>query len=240
MTVHLERIPAAHAPFPLGRHVEHDDRSRAFAAPALAAPLRDAAHRERVPVYDQGAPLRYRGVDYPNGLGSCTGNAAAGVLSTAPFTHRFHEPTAVRIYAAATEVDPFDGTFPPEDTGSSGLAVAKVALRNGWIGRYEHAFSLDAALAALVDVPVLTGVDWFDSFDRPVGSDAEVAITPNAGVRGGHEFAVVAIDVERRRVRCRQSWGVDWGDRGHFTMSWDTWGALLARRGDVTVFRPAA
>jgi hypothetical protein len=77
----------------------------------------------------------------------------AGALSTGPFRHRFTEPTARRIYSAATAIDEFPGTWPPDDTGSSGLAVCKVAQRRVTSASTGTASRLDDVLAALQDGP---------------------------------------------------------------------------------------
>lgn len=205
----------------LGRHVEHDERSRAFGVAEQPAPLRSVQWRRLVPIFDQG------------NLGSCTGNAMAGALSTAPFTHHFTEPTARRIYSAATAVDGIAGVWPPEDTGSSGLAVCKVAKAKGWISRYDHAFSFNAALVALQAGSVITGISWYDSFDQP--TNGVCTITPGAQIRGGHEVCVVGIDVDTQQVRFANSWADSWGDKGYGVWSWSTWEQLLADSGDVTV-----
>jgi hypothetical protein len=203
----------------LGRHVEHDERSRSFAV-GQAAPIRSVLHRRHVPIYDQGS------------TGSCTGNALAGALSSGPFRHRFTEPTARRVYSAATRLDDVDGHWPPDDTGSSGLAVCKVAKAKGWISRYEHAFSLDQALAALSNGPVLVGITWLEGCDSPGPS----GLVRYAGdVRGGHEVCAVGIDSTGQTVRFANSWGSGWGDHGYFQMTWDDLRAALADSGDVTV-----
>jgi len=101
-------------PHPLGRRLEpnHDPKSRAFQA-FTAGALTKTRHRLYGQPLDQGD------------LGSCTGNAAAHLLNTAPFhipRHRlYYEPAAVLFYSQATQIDPFDGQYPPEDTGSDGL-----------------------------------------------------------------------------------------------------------------------
>lgn len=137
----------------LGRHVELDPRSRAFAVPAAADTITKVRHR-RYGILDQGD------------LGSCTGNAITGCLNTLPLhitgTHLKTEADAVRLYSEATRLDSFQGAYPPEDTGSSGLAACKAAKNEGLISGYRHAFSVEAALTALMSGPVITGVNWYE------------------------------------------------------------------------------
>lgn len=228
-------IPWRHTPLgmPLGRHVEHDSRSRAYEHPVEGRGIVSAVHARHVPILDQGS------------LGSCTGNAAAGALGTEPDSlgltpaqvAGINEKFAVGIYSAATKIDEFPGTYPPDDTGSSGLAAAKVCTTNHWCAGYTHTFSLDAALAALGTTPVITGINWYDSFDDP-DPDGYIYIASNASVRGGHELEIREIDAAAQLVWLDNSWGASWGLGGRCCMSFDTWGQLLDEQGDVTILTP--
>jgi hypothetical protein len=220
---------------PLGRHPaagqHHDPVSRRF--PVARTAIRDVTWQRVSPILDQGD------------LGSCTGNAGTGVLGTQPFfatllsTLLLNEMYAVRLYSDATKIDPYEGGYPPTDTGSDGLSVAKVLKARGMISGYLHAFDLNAALGAIAIAPVITGINWYSSFDSP-DSSGYVKITKDAQVRGGHEVEVLGVDTVRRLVRCANSWGADWADHGYFTISWDDWGRLLSEDGDVTQFVPVS
>lgn len=211
----------------LGRHVEHDPRSRTFETPHANAPLVSAKWLRHSPPFDQGD------------LGSCTGNAMTGAVMTEPLFRgeTLTETDAIATYSEATKLDGVRGVYPPTDTGSSGLAVARVAVRRGSIRAYAHAFSLQAALAALGRGPVIIGIGWYDSFDEPKGPAAELVIEPGAQVRGGHEVELLEIDVAKRTVRGVNSWGTSWGAAGYFTISFDTLGKLLSEDGDCVVPR---
>jgi hypothetical protein len=169
---------------------------------------------------------------------SCTGNAMAGVLMTDPFwsaSRLLAESDAVRLYSEATHLDRIRGSFPPDDTGSTGLAVAKAAKKEGWITGYQHAFGLDHLLHGLSQRPGLLGIYWYTSFDSPLAS-GECPLTPGAGVRGGHEVEMFRLDLEKQRVWCYQSWGPTWGGLGDgtFWFSFQTLTRLLAEHGDAT------
>lgn len=218
----------------LGRHVNHDPRSRRYAAPTGSIPsLTSVRHKRHVPVFHQG------------NLGSCTGNAALGAIATSPFYETLTkdmqssigQETAIKLYSVATEIDPFEGTYPPEDTGSDGLSVAKAAKNFGYISGYRHAFGLASALTALNSTPVISGVRWYSSFDLPDPS-GNVSIHGDAFVRGGHEIVLDELDVTNKRVGFTNSWGSIWGKDGRAYFSWDTFERLLNENGDVTVFVP--
>ena len=217
----------------LGRHVEHDERSRDYdiesvVGAGVALPTGIVNHDRHIAPLNQGQ------------LGSCTGNALTGALMTDPlFTTGevlLDESTAVEIYERATKLDTIPGSYPPEDTGSSGLAVCKAAKDLGLLTSYRHAFSWSAALRSLARTPVIIGVAWYSSFDTPDPSGF-VSITSSATVRGGHEFELVEFDADARTVRACNSWGSGWGDGGYFTFSWDDLERLLskAEQGDATV-----
>jgi hypothetical protein len=210
----------------LGRHVQHDDRSKAFRA-RMATAIVTASHTRRCDAYDQGE------------LGSCTGNAIAGGLMTDPeyrLGRELGEPEAVRLYSVATTYfDTIPGGWPPDDTGSTGLAVAKAAKNEGFVSSYGWAFGLDEALRALVVAPIIIGINWYSSFDFP-SSTGNISITRGAYVRGGHEVVLDRLNVSKRTVGGCNSWGTSWGVNGRFKMGWATLDRLLKEQGDATQF----
>jgi hypothetical protein len=222
MTERLHRLPERHRR--LGRHVEHDERSKDYPAKRAAA-VKSVRWKRHCPAFDQG------------NLGSCTGNAMAGALMTGPLwdgVSRLTEQDALHLYTQASYLDRIPGSYPPHDTGSSALAVAKAAKLERYITSYTHAFGLQHLLEALTLGPGILGVDWYPSFDRPHRT-GECAIEKGDEPSGGHEVQMFALDARAKRVWCYNSWGPTWGPKrdGTFWFSFDTLGRLLKRHGDA-------
>lgn len=210
-----------------GRVLDHDERSRAFAYKVAATKPQTKIWDIHAPVLDQGS------------VGSCTGNALAQWLNTA-FAQQnpkgpdafLDESDAVDLYSRATHLDRIKGVYPPDDTGSSGLAVCKAGVRRGLLTRYDHAFGFDALLMTLQHTPVIAGTAWTTGMEDP---DGEGRIRPTGTLAGGHEYLVRGCDVERGRVILRNSWSDSWGVRGDAWMSFADYAKVLADDGDITV-----
>lgn len=225
----------------LGRHIQHDEQSRQYRFSVDLVPtINSVRHQRTSPILDQDLTITYQGQTY-DGTGSCTGNAATGDLGTQPLTAPssivLDETTALNIYSAATQIDGFGDPFPTNDRGSSGLAVAKVCQKQGYISGYQHCFSLNDMLKALQVTPVIVGTNWYDSMDAP-DVNGLVGVSAQASVRGGHEYEAIGVDVQKQLIEFVNSWGAGWGIQGHFFMSYDTVTRLLGEQGDVTVFIP--
>lgn len=215
----------------LGRRQHLDARSLPFMVERvpveLRRPLRSIRHGRSLRILDQGA------------LGACVGFAAVGLLGTAPadsldeilgvaaytdqdLARRAHD-YAEALYAECTSLDPFPGTWPPEDTGTDGLTACKVLKARGVIAKYRHASTLAGLVELLQDGPVLMGMPWHERFFRP---DENGRIDPEGWADspevGGHEVVIegVALDgreptaLDRALFICANSWSEKWGPLG--------------------------
>jgi hypothetical protein len=219
----------------LGRKVNHDPRSRAYPYLAPRRALRTVEHPRHIPILDQGD------------LGSCTGNAAVGALGSGRLWDgllladrpRLDEAMARQLYSEATKLDPFPGSWPPDDTGSDGLSVAKACQRAGFIGAYRHAFSLTDFLAALQQQPVIVGTTWYQSMFTP-STAGLLTVEVSSGAAGGHEYVARRYDATNSLIGFDNSWGTSWGAAGSFWIRVADFQLLLAEQGDATVFTPLA
>jgi hypothetical protein len=222
----------------LGRHLWLDGRSLAHMVEndvhEMGKALKDQSWERVLVVLDQGE------------LGSCTGNAGTGALGTQPFFDAAGsnvlpstsdaadaEKFAVDLYSEATVVDGYPGSYPPDDTGSSGLAICKVLKSRGTIKGYRWARSAYGFLRLLQSGPVLQGMPWYNAFFEPDKDgfiDSDVQWT-SSGIAGGHEIEAVAVELDTKDafnsvVTYVNSWGTGWGDHGRFRMRLRTYEQL--------------
>jgi hypothetical protein len=210
----------------LGRQVVHDPRSRSFAFQADTPPRRDIQLRV------------YGPTPRPNQtIGNCTGVDQAVKCDTVGNRVKGHILTMVdaeRIYAKATELDPWPGTYPPDDTGSSGLAACKAAQFFGLISDYSWIFNgVDGIFAALAaGRPVGVGTWWLENMFNVAPATGLVDVSGQRA--GGHQWAVTGYRKRLDAFRGECWWG-DWGITGGFLIRSDDLAELLADDGDAHV-----
>lgn len=222
----------------LGRNMWLDGRSASFmvenSAETMGVAYRSKEWERVLPILDQG------------NLGSCTGNAGTGALGTEPFYSAVGqavlppgsdaaaaEAFAVQLYSDASAIDAFTGTYPPDDTGSSGLAICKVLKRRGTISGFRWARTAYGFIRLLQEGPVLQGMPWFNAFFEP-DADGYIDSDPAwaaSGVAGGHEVEALGVELHTKNVSksvitYANSWGTGWGDAGRFRMRLGTYEAL--------------
>jgi hypothetical protein len=216
--------------YALGRRVEHDPRSRMFAfVPPRAVATKTVRWRRYGQVLDQG------------NVGACTGFAMAQWLNCKPA----HDPReayvpmerAVEFYSLATQLDPWPGSYPPTDTGSSGLAACKAAQRLGWISGYRWIFNgVDALKEALLFSPVMAGTVWLSRMfnARPIAGQAPF-LQVSGSEEGGHEYLIVGWNERSGYFTMCNSWSGSWGLNGNARIWADDMAELLRRQGDLVV-----
>jgi len=185
----------------LKRHVVHDPRSKGFVVPE--SNINRATWRDRkIRVYDPRPN--------PNQtVGNCTavakaiqfnavGNRRRGVILGMPY--------AMSLYSLETQIDPFPGSYPPDDTGSNGLASCKAAQQKGDGGAYYWITSgADGVVQAVMDGDVVSvGTEWDNDMFTP---DSEGRVHPGGGVAGGHQWTCRGYWKDRDWILGRCWWG---------------------------------
>jgi hypothetical protein len=228
-TIVREQIPATDPR--LGRRIHHDSESLRYPyRPRGTRRITSVQHQRHIPVLDQGQ------------IGSCTGNDGIGRLGTGVYFatisvvdhyHNLDEPDAVDLYSRATQADPFPGAYPPDDTGSDALSVAKVLLGFGMIAGYTWVFTMGDLLQALMERPIGFGTYWYTDMFNPNG---EGLVKPTGAIAGGHQFCIDGYDQPRGWFWATNSWGTGWGKAGRFAMEGETVQYLMDRQADMIVY----
>lgn len=235
MSIYVEKFHEVSDPR-LKRHVHHDDRSWRYAHDTRGLTITPVDHVFHGPGLNQ---LQ---------TGKCTAEDALDLLKTEPY----YSPAILDAYAKAfgsTDdggTDKFysleeqldgNGTFPPNDDGSSGLTSAKVMRNAGIIPGWTQVFSPTDFLKALTQYPIGCGTYWYKSMFEP-DKAGHVTVDPHSGIGGGHQYACVGYD-GAKWLKFKNSWGDDWTEDGFFYVDADTWFAnCLNKKGDGTIFTP--
>jgi hypothetical protein len=221
-------------PYQLGRHIHHDSRSRNYAF-GLTAPQRDIT---TLWGYNQPVLNQWN-------TNSCVGNAAAAFFNTdfaaqvrrAKKVNWLTESMALQFYSVATreEGDP-QYYYPPHDSGSDGLDVAKALVQLNWIDRYQHCFDFNQFRAALQITPCLVGTLWTSSmFNADPSGLVHIGALTDQNIAGGHEYLALGINYSTRLCTFLTSWGPDFGRKGQFDLSFSDFEELLHAQGDIVV-----
>jgi C1A family cysteine protease len=228
----------------LGRHVHHDERSLHYIHEILHPSERKSVEwTRRIPILNQG------------NVGSCTGNALTGVLGTDSLDRTATAEVAVKAdqwkifeagsvtldeafadkaYQMNTRNDDCEGTYLPDDTGSSGLAAGKTGQQLGLLSGYTHAMSMVGLESAIQKSAVMLGIVWYNSMFEP-DSNGHLTVNPDSGVGGGHEIECRGWSKEHGLWLLDNSWDTSWGDNGSCYVKTKDMALLLSQSGDVTV-----
>lgn len=148
-------------------------------------------------------------------FGTCVGNALAHRIADGPvLVDGIDEDYARQLYFDATGDDTYQ-------QGTSALAACRVLQARGTITKYSWAAAPDEFRTGLLEHGSLcAGTDWYASMDDTVlrfGAEY-LKVDRASGVRGGHEYELVAIDLAPLEglpyVVMKNSWGTSWGIHG--------------------------
>jgi hypothetical protein len=166
-------------------------------------------------------------------VGSCVGDGTIECLSTFPGTLFSTRANADAVYHQATIFDAFTGTWPPDDTGSDTESGWRAAVKLGLVKGYRMVASLVDIEAGLQSGPGDVGTMWSTEMFTP-DETGTIHYNP-AAIEGAHNWAIVAVDVKRRKIRGRQTWGDTFGCRspddgkpGYFSVGFDDMERLIA------------
>lgn len=233
-----------------GRLLHHDPASRGYAAPPVPFPTKGWRHTMG-PVLDQGRIGGCVGWSVADWLNSSKAlknrrlyNRAASTtvsLGKRRSTQYLDNRDGLFLYEQATVNDTIGGTYPPDDTGSTGLGAAKALQKLGVISQYLWAFDFATALGWASRQPIMVGSLWTDAMMDPdaqgvlhTGGTAAIKKAENDGA--GHEYDWFGYDPATGLCDIRNHWTDQWGLKGNAKISaGDLETLIITYQGDVCV-----
>jgi hypothetical protein len=165
----------------------------------------------------------------------CTIFAWLHVEHDGPITHRGAKPldNPTRLYQLGQAID---GTpISDVDSGLTSDAAAQVMKREGYVGEYRWALTLDEVLDCLLNAgPGTLGSWWLSGMNDP---NSKGVITYTGAPLGGHQYVLNGVNKTTRLVRMKNSWGRGWGRNGFSYMTFDTLDAILKDGGEFCIAR---
>lgn len=167
---------------------------------------------------------------------SCVGHAGWHWLRASPVINKPNFK-AFDLYRLAQEQDE-----PPTtdiDGGATTHGLMKALIKLGLISDYQWAFEVDIIIGHLLAVgPVVAGTNWHLGMLNP---DRQGFIHVDGPNYGGHEWLLHGVNLDRRcsdgstgALRGMNSYGPNWGDKGHMWISIKSMKKLMKAHGDAT------
>ena len=100
---------------------------------------------------------------------------------------------------------------------------AMVSARRYRADGYVRLVDLDDVLqSCATNGPLTIGVEWLTGWDGKKSLDKYPVLDAKKGmVDGYHEWVIVGYDATREILKCRNSWGREWGNRGYAYLTFD-------------------
>jgi C1A family cysteine protease len=99
------------------------------------------------------------------------------------------------------------------------------------ISEYHRVNDLTMLKTALAEgQPVVIGINVYSSFESNEVATTGIVPMPNTETEqllGGHAVLVVGYDETKEWAIVRNSWGIDWGEKGYFYLPYQYWTAGL-------------
>jgi len=132
------------------------------------------------------------------------------------------------LYSEAQKID----QWPGEDyDGTSVRAGASILKQNGYITAYNWAWDIDTTVNALLTLgPVVVGTYWTYDMFFP---NEKGLIKASGNPMGGHAYLLDGVNVKKKLIRIKNSWGRDWGKNGFAYISFDDMDSLIKQYGEV-------
>lgn len=165
--------------------------------------------------------------------GACVGFSCAGELAAKPAAYPTDDRLALKIYAAAREVDRSEGrNF---SSGATVLAGMKACQRARYFQKYVWCFGIDDAINWVVRKgPTIWGINWYESMYEP---NRQGLLSVEGDIAGGHAIMCNGFWPNHPQfgdvLVFTNSWGKSWGLNGRAYLSVADGARLLKEDGEV-------
>lgn len=224
----------------LGRRFAPDPRDKNFPMRLLLDPLRDQFFPKGLPPgtrHYRSAPVMNQGE-----TGTCVAHGWAAWSQGAPLMIKptpDMEPMALYDEFIKNDEFPDNDVDPGRQYGTSVRAGAKVLQAKGHIQQYLWAEGVEDVRAWHLagKGTIVLGINWDYNMFEP---DKHGVVHRGGGVAGGHcvetsgwSDTLHIAGKEYQACRCQNSWGPDWGQKGHFWILRDDLEQLLSEDGEA-------
>lgn len=126
--------------------------------------------------------------------------------------------------------DPWAGT---PHNGTSIRTAMRLLKALGMIQEYRWANSIDDIVQTLINLgPMVVATEWLNDMINP---DPNGIIHATGNSIGGHAYVLNGVDINKKLFRIKNSWGQEWGVRGHAFIGFDEYQKLFENGGEATI-----
>lgn len=140
----------------------------------------------------------------------------------------FYDPN--KFFDQCQAHDPWEGTNYP---GTSVRTAARLLKLLGVVKEYRWASNAEEVAQTIINLgPMVAGTTWMSDMFTP---NADGIIRPHGSSAGGHAYLLNGVDLKKRLIRVKNSWGQEWGVGGHAFISFEDFDFLLSHGGEACI-----
>jgi hypothetical protein len=161
----------------------------------------------------------------------CVGYSWAHWLADGPVVHPGTQPPLQPqfIYTEAQKNDQWIGE---NYDGTSVRAGAKVLQSLGYIQSYYWGWDIQTVVdSILTKGPVVMGTNWYSEMFYPNPKNNRINV--KGTIEGGHAYVINGCNTTTQVMRIKNSWGRQWGDKGHAYISFRDVARLIRENGEA-------